>query len=31
MTAMGYENAADYEGGKSDWKNAGLPMEAGGA
>jgi len=26
---MGYENAADYEGGKQDWVEAGLPLETG--
>lgn len=29
MTAVGYENASDYEGGKQDWIAAGLPTEAG--
>jgi len=24
---MGYENASDYEGGKEDWIEAGLPVE----
>jgi len=24
---MGYENAYDYEGGKRDWIEAGLPTE----
>jgi rhodanese-related sulfurtransferase len=24
---MGYENVYDYVGGKSDWIDAGLPME----
>jgi rhodanese-related sulfurtransferase len=24
---MGYENASDYEGGKQDWIEAGLPVE----
>jgi rhodanese-related sulfurtransferase len=24
---MGYENVRDYEGGKEDWVNAGLPAE----
>ncbi len=28
MTAMGYENASDYEGGKEDWIEAGLPVES---
>ena len=27
MTAMGYENAYDYEGGKQDWLEAGYPVE----
>jgi rhodanese-related sulfurtransferase len=27
--AMGYENAYDYEGGKQDWVEAGLPTESG--
>lgn len=27
MTAMGYENAYDYEGGKQDWVEAGYPVE----
>jgi len=26
---MGYENAIDYEGGKQDWIEAGLPVERG--
>jgi len=26
---MGYENAHDYEGGKQDWIEAGLPTEGG--
>ena len=26
---MGYENAYDYEGGKQDWIDAGLPIETG--
>jgi hypothetical protein len=26
---MGYENASDYEGGKQDWIEAGLPVERG--
>jgi len=25
---MGYENAYDYEGGKRDWIEAGLPVES---
>ena len=24
---MGYENVRDYEGGKEDWEEAGLPTE----
>jgi len=24
---MGYENATEYEGGKQDWIEAGLPTE----
>jgi rhodanese-related sulfurtransferase len=24
---MGYENVRDYEGGKQDWLDAGLPVE----
>ncbi len=24
---MGYENVRDYEGGKKDWADAGLPIE----
>ena len=27
MTAMGYENAFEYEGGKQDWMDAGYPTE----
>jgi rhodanese-related sulfurtransferase len=30
LAAMGYENASDYEGGKQDWIEAGLPVERGG-
>jgi len=26
---MGYENVSDYEGGKQDWIEAGLPTESG--
>lgn len=26
---LGYENAVDYEGGKDDWRQAGLPLEQG--
>ncbi len=29
MTAMGYENACEYEGGKQDWVEAGYPTESG--
>ena len=29
MTAMGYENAFEYEGGKQDWIGAGYPTESG--
>ncbi len=29
MTAMGYENAREYEGGKQDWIEAGYPTESG--
>jgi rhodanese-related sulfurtransferase len=29
--AMGYENAAEYEGGKQDWIEGGLPTESGGS
>ena len=28
MEALGYENVYDYEAGKEDWKQAGLPIEA---
>ena len=28
MTAMGYENAREYEGGKQDWIEAGYPTES---
>ena len=28
MTAMGYENAFEYEGGKQDWIDAGYPTES---
>lgn len=27
MEALGYQNVYDYEGGKMDWKQAGLPIE----
>jgi rhodanese-related sulfurtransferase len=29
LTAMGYENAREYEGGKQDWIEAGYPTESG--
>jgi rhodanese-related sulfurtransferase len=29
LTAMGYENAYEYEGGKHDWMEAGYPTESG--
>lgn len=29
LREMGYENAVDYEGGKDDWRDAGLPLESG--
>ena len=29
LDAMGYENVYDYEGGKQDWIEAGLPTESG--
>jgi hypothetical protein len=28
LTAMGYENAFEYEGGKQDWIDAGYPTES---
>jgi len=28
MEALGYSNVFDYEGGKKDWKEAGLPVES---
>ena len=28
LAAMGYENVSDYEGGKKDWIDAGLPVES---
>ncbi|HKL67746.1 MAG TPA: rhodanese-like domain-containing protein [Bacteroidales bacterium] len=27
LTDLGFENVYDYEGGKKEWKEAGLPME----
>jgi rhodanese-related sulfurtransferase len=27
LADMGYENVRDYEGGKKDWTDAGLPTE----
>lgn len=29
LSAMGYQNVYDYEDGKQDWINAGLPTESG--
>lgn len=29
LTEMGYENVREYPGSKQDWKEAGLPLEAG--
>lgn len=29
MIELGYTNVIDYEGGKEDWKQAGLPMSTG--
>ena len=29
LTALGYENVRDYEEGKQDWIEAGLPVESG--
>ena len=29
MTAMGYRNAYEYEGGKQDWIEAGYPVDSG--
>jgi rhodanese-related sulfurtransferase len=26
---MGYENVREYDGGKKDWMDAGLPIERG--
>ncbi len=31
LDAMGYENVYDYEAGKQDWVEAGLPTESGAA
>ncbi len=31
LTALGYENVRDYEEGKQDWIEAGLPIESGAA
>ena len=31
LTALGYENVRDYEEGKQDWIEAGLPTESGAA
>ncbi len=31
LTALGYENVYDYEEGKQDWIEAGLPTESGAA
>ncbi len=31
LTALGYENVYDYEKGKQDWIEAGLPTESGAA
>jgi rhodanese-related sulfurtransferase len=28
LTALGYENAFEYEGGKQDWIDAGYPTES---
>jgi len=30
LTAMGYKNVYEYEGGKQDWIGAGYPTESGG-
>ncbi|NJK98387.1 MAG: rhodanese-like domain-containing protein [Bacteroidales bacterium] len=27
LVSLGYKNVFDYEGGKKEWKEAGLPME----
>jgi|SRR6056297_291636 len=27
LDALGFKNVYDYQGGKKDWKDAGLPME----
>ena len=29
METLGYTNVMDYDAGKADWKEAGLPIEAG--
>lgn len=29
MEQLGYQNVYDYEAGKADWKQAGLPIETG--
>jgi rhodanese-related sulfurtransferase len=29
LAALGYTNVRDYEGGKQDWIDAGLPLETG--
>jgi rhodanese-related sulfurtransferase len=29
LTAMGYHNAYEFEGGKEDWIEAGYPVESG--
>jgi rhodanese-related sulfurtransferase len=29
LTKLGYTNVRDYEGGKQDWRDAGLPVELG--
>ena len=29
LTKLGYTNVRDYEGGKQDWREAGLPLEQG--
>jgi len=31
LLALGYENVRDYEEGKQDWIEAGLPIESGAA
>jgi rhodanese-related sulfurtransferase len=30
LADMGYTNVLDYEGGKQDWIDHGLPVESGG-